>query len=252
MKGVLLAGGKGTRLLPATRITNKHLLNILNVPMITYPLETLKYLGITDIMIISGGDHIGGFTEFLGDGSEFGVKLTYCVQKNAGGIGQALGLAKDFVGNKAVAVLLADNIFENETLPKSLPTGVGKTSAMLFFSQQKDNSRFGVPVFSGGASNPLRNTLISIEEKPAKPKSDLAVTGLYIYPPNVFRIIKELKPSKRGEIEITDVNNWYIKRRKCAYSWFTGFWSDCGIPESLFEAIGWVHDKSTGFEVLDK
>lgn len=243
MKGLILAGGKGTRLLPATRVVNKHMVFILNKPMILYPLETLRHFGITDIMIVSGGGHIGGIAEFLGDGSEFGVNLTYRVQKDAGGIGQALGLAKDFVGKDPVMVILGDNVFENGALHKGIPKGVGKTAAMFFFSQQKDNSRFGVPVFSGGSPNPLRNTLISIEEKPAKPKSDLAVTGLYVYPPNVFHIIKNLKPSKRGELEVTDINNWYIKRKRCAYSWFKGFWSDAGTPESLFEVMEWVHDK---------
>lgn len=241
MKGLILAGGKGTRLLPATRVVNKHMVFILNKPMIMYPLETLKSFGITDIMIVSGGGHIGGIAEFLGDGSEWGVNLTYRVQKDAGGIGQALGLAKDFVGKSPVMVILGDNIFENEVLSKSIPRGIGTKGAMFFFSTQKDNSRFGVPVFSGGQPNPNRQTLIAIEEKPAKPKSELAVTGLYIYPPNVFDIISTLKPSKRGEIEVTDINNWYIKRKRCAYSWFQGFWSDAGTPQSLREVINWAY-----------
>lgn len=244
MKGLILAGGKGTRLLPATRVVNKHMVFILNKPMILYPLETLKSFGITDIMIVSGGGHIGGIAEFLGDGSEWGVNLTYRVQKDAGGIGQALGLAKDFVGKSPIMVILGDNIFENETFSKNIPKGVGKTNAMFFFSNQKDNSRFGVPVFSGKGPNPLRHTLITIEEKPVKPKSDLAVTGLYIYPPNVFDIVEKLKPSKRGEIEITDVNNWYIKRKKCTYLWFQGFWSDCGMPDSLFTTTKWVYENN--------
>ena len=242
MRGLILAGGKGTRLLPATRVVNKHMVFILNKPMILYPLNTLKHFGITDIMIVSGGGHIGGIAEFLGDGSEWGVNLTYRVQKDAGGIGQALGLAEDFAGKDPVMVVLGDNIFENKAFSRTLPKGVGKTGAMFFFSSQKNNSRFGVPVFSGGKPNPLRQTLIAIEEKPVKPKSDLAVTGLYIYPPNVFRIIKGLKPSKRGEIEVSDINNWYIKRKKCSYSWFQGFWSDAGMPESLFGVMEWVHD----------
>lgn len=243
MKGLILAGGRGTRLLPATRTLNKHLIPILNIPMIMFPLETLKSFEITDIMIISGGDHIGGIAEFLGDGSEFSVNLTYRVQKSAGGIGEAIGLAQGFVGKDPVMVILGDNIFENETLVKVLPKGVGKHGAMFFFSKQKDNSRFGVPVFKGGRPNPHEPNLIGIEEKPKNPKSDLAVTGLYIYPPNVFDIIKGLKPSKRGEIEVTDINNWYIKKRKCAYSWFPGFWSDAGTVESLKEVINWTYNK---------
>lgn len=247
MKGVLLAGGRGTRLLPATKVVNKHLLSILNVPMITYPLETLKSFEVTDIMVVTGGSHIGGIAEYLGDGSEFGVSLTYRVQKEAGGIGQALGLAKDFVGENAVMVILGDNIFDNEVLTrnnnKELPKGVGKQGAMFFFSEQKDNTRFGVPVFKGGRISPYEPNLVAIEEKPENPKSNLAVTGLYIYPPNVFDIIKKLKPSARGEIEITDVNNWYVKRKKCAYAWFRGFWSDAGTVDSLKEVIDWAYER---------
>ena len=244
MKGLLLAGGKGTRLLPATKVVNKHMIPILNMPMIVYPLETLRAFGVKDIMVVSGGDHLGGIAEFLGDGSEFGVKLTYRVQKDAGGIGQAIGLAKDFVGKDPVMVILGDNVFDNKALIKELPKGVGSKGAMFFFSEQKDNTRFGVPVFSGTQINPLRNTLLRIEEKPQKPKSPLAVTGLYIYPPNVFEIIRTLKPSKRGEIEVTDINNWYIKKRKCAYAWFKGFWSDAGTPGSLKEVTDWVYGQN--------
>lgn len=245
MKGLILAGGKGTRLLPVTRLVNKHMVPILNTPMIVYPLETLKHLGIKDIMIVSGGEHIGGIAEFLGDGSEFGVNLTYRVQKDAGGIAQALGLAKNFVGKDAVTVILGDNIFENKSIQKNLPKGVGKDGAMFFFSKVKDPSRFGVAVFKGGTPNPFNQNLIAIEEKPLKPKSDLAVTGLYIYPPNVFEIIKTLKPSKRGELEISDVNNWYINKKKCAYQWFPGYWSDAGTVESLKEVINWAYERRT-------
>lgn len=247
MKGLILAGGKGTRLLPATKVVNKHMIPILNKPMITYPLETLKSFGINDIMIVSGGDHIGGIAEFLGDGSDYGIALTYRVQKEAGGIAQALGLAKDFVGKDAVMVILGDNVFDNKSLHQyphtELPKGVGVKGAMFFFSKQPDNFRFGVPVFKGGQPAAFDQNLIAIEEKPKKPKSDLAVTGLYIYPPNVFEVIKTLKPSKRGELEITDVNNWYIKRKRCAYAWLAGFWSDAGTPESLKEVIDWAYGK---------
>lgn len=235
MKGLILAGGKGTRLLPATKVVNKHMVPILNKPMIMYPLETLKSLGIKDIMVISGGGHIGGIAEFLGDGSDLGVNLTYRVQKEAGGIAQALGLAKDFVGKDSVTVILGDNIFDNSYLPKKFPKGVGKDRALFFFSQPVDNSRFGVPVFDS------KNALFAIEEKPKKPKSEFAVTGLYVYPPNVFKIVPTLKPSKRGEIEITDVNNWYIGKKKCAYHWTEGFWSDAGTPESLKDVTDWAY-----------
>lgn len=233
-------------MLPATKVVNKHMIPILNKPMITYPMETLKSFGITDIMIVSGGGHIGGIADFLGDGSEFGVSLTYRVQKEAGGIAQALGLAKDFVGKDSVMVILGDNIFDNSKLRSypntELPKGVGEKGAMFFFSKQPDNFRFGVPVFKGGDAS-FNGKLLAIEEKPKKPKSELAVTGLYIYPSNVFNIIKTLKPSKRGELEITDVNNWYIKKGKCAYAWLSGFWSDAGTPESLKEVIDWAYER---------
>jgi glucose-1-phosphate thymidylyltransferase len=235
MKGIILAGGTGTRLQPATKVINKHMIPILNKPMIMYPIETLKHLGVTDILIVSGGGHIGGIADFLGDGSAFGINFTYKVQKEAGGIGQALGLAKDFVGNNPVAVILGDNVFENNNLIKVLP-GAGKKGAQFFFSVQQMNYRFGVPVLDG-------KVIKKIEEKPTSPKSNLAVTGLYIYPPNVFAIIPSLKPSKRGEIEITDVNNWYIKQGKYAYSILTEFWSDAGTPESLKDVTDWAYKK---------
>ncbi len=235
MKGLILAGGKGTRLQPVTYVVNKHMVPIINRPMILYPLETLKHLGATDIMVVSGGGHIGGIAEFLGDGSEYGVTLTYRVQKSAGGIAQALALAKDFVGNDSVAVVLGDNIFENAKLPYATKNA-GTDEAFLYFAKAKDPSRFGVPVFSD-----KDGTVTKIEEKPKKPKSQYAVTGLYIYPPNVFDVVSTLKPSARGELEITDVNNWYIKAGKCDYALFKGFWSDAGTRESLKQVIDWAY-----------
>ncbi|OGG72686.1 spore coat protein [Candidatus Kaiserbacteria bacterium RIFCSPLOWO2_01_FULL_53_17] len=234
MKGLILAGGKGTRLQPVTYVVNKHMVPILNRPMILYPLETLKHLGATDIMIVSGGGHIGGIAEFLGDGSEYGVSLTYRVQKSAGGIAQALGLARDFVDGDSVAVVLGDNIFENAKLPK-LSKRAGTDTAFLYFAHTKDPGRFGVPVFKSSGA------VAKIEEKPKKPKSHYAVTGLYIYPPNVFNIVSTLKPSARGELEITDVNNWYIKKGRCGHALFKGFWSDAGTRESLKQVIDWAY-----------
>ena len=235
MKGLILAGGKGPRLQPVTYVVNKHMVPILNRPMILYPLETLKHLGATDIMVISGGGHIGGIAEFLGDGSEYGVQLTYRVQKSAGGIAQALGLAKDFVGVDSVAVVLGDNIFENAKLPKP-PKNAGKDEAFLYFARPKDPSRFGVPVLKGS-----NGRVVKIEEKPKRPKSPYAVTGLYIYPSNVFNVVANLKPSARGELEITDVNNWYIKKGRCGHAVFKGFWSDAGTRESLKQVIDWAY-----------
>lgn len=238
MKGLILAGGKGTRLQPATLTMNKHMVPILNKPMILYPLETLKYAGITDIMIVTGGNHIGAIAEFLGDGSAFGIQLTYRIQKEAGGIAQALGLAKDFVGKDPIAVILGDNIFENEKLPRTLAPEVGREQAMLFLAETKHPSRFAVPTFDG-------EVMVATEEKPKEPKSNYAVTGLYIYPPSVFEVIQTLTPSARGELEITDVNNWYITRGICGHHLFKGFWSDAGTRDSLKEVVDWVHARGT-------
>ena len=244
MKGIILAGGNGTRLQPLTFIQNKHLLPIYDKPMILYPLETLKSLGIKDILIVSGGEYIGGFTEFLGDGSKFGVNLTYRVQEKAGGIAEALGLAKDFSNNEEIAVILGDNIFDNlfimhfnDFINKNV---ISKEVAMLFFSEQDEPSRFGVPVFKNGN----KEDLVLIEEKPKKPQSNYAVTGLYIYPPSVFDIIPTLKPSNRGELEISDVNNWYIKNKKAAYGFLSSFWSDSGTFDSLLECANWAQQQN--------
>jgi len=236
MKGLILAGGKGTRLRPATLTMNKHMVPILNKPMILYPLDTLKYAGITDIMIVTGGEHIGSIAEFLGDGSAYGANLTYRVQKDAGGIAQALGLAKDFVGSDSVTVILGDNIYENKQLPPTLPPGVGIDRALFFLAEVKDPERFGVPTIQDGV-------ITHITEKPAQPQSNYAVTGLYVYPPNVFEIIPTLIPSARGELELSDVNNWYVKNNKCAHHILTGFWSDAGTRDSLKEVIDWVYMK---------
>ena len=234
MKGLILAGGKGTRLRPATLAMNKHIVPLLNKPMILYPLHTLKYAGVTNIMIVTSGEHIGSIAEFLGDGSSYNVSLTYRVQKDAGGIAQALGLAKDFVGDDSVTVILGDNIYENEQLPQTLPVGVGVDRAMFFLSEVPDPERFGVPTIEN-------NVITHITEKPTKPESHYAVTGLYIYPPNVFDIIPTLTPSARGELELSDVNNWYVQNKKCSHHILKGFWSDAGTRDSLKEVIDLVH-----------
>lgn len=238
-RGIILAGGKGTRLLPATRITNKHLIPILETPMILYPLATLKVMGITDIMIVSGGNHIGDFADFLGDGSDYGVHLTYRVQKEAGGIAQALGLAADFARGENVAVILGDNIFDNVVLAERFvwDRPFSLSNAHLFVKEVENPQRFGVLALDN------RGGFI-IEEKPKNPKTNRAVTGLYIYPPEVFDIVPTLVPSGRGELEITDVNNYFIEMKKCMAHEFPGFWSDAGTPDSLFEVIKWVKSKS--------
>lgn len=224
MRGVILAGGEGTRLLPLTQLLNKHLLPIFNKPMILYPLETLKGLGISEILIVSGGENIGGFADFLGDGSDFGVHLTYRVQKAAGGIAQALGLAESFVDGQ-FAVILGDNIFGSPIRP---PKSCG-----IVLKEVPDPSRFGV--YCDGI----------IEEKPKVPRGTMAVTGLYFYTPEIFRFIQDLKPSDRGELEITDVNNWCLEHLPTEIITYKGFWSDAGTFESLLTTAQWARSTLT-------
>lgn len=237
MRGVILAGGKGTRLLPATKVTNKHLIPIINQPMVLYPLRTLINFGIKDILLVSGGDHIGDFAEFLGDGSAFDVNLTYKVQREAGGIAQALALAEDFVtkdlspSNPQFAVVLGDNILGNITRP---PLHDGAT---LFLKKVPDPQRFGVALFHKGK-------LAGVMEKPKHPPSNSIVIGIYLYPRDVFDIIKMLKPSKRGELEIAEINDRYIKQGRCIARKLSGFWSDAGTPTSLAQTTRWALTKS--------
>lgn len=226
MKGIILAGGTGSRLFPLTKVTNKHLLPVYDKPMIYYPLQTLITAGIRDILIVSGPGHAGDFLNLLGSGRDFGVRFTYEIQDEAGGIAQALGLAEKFAGNDSVTVLLGDNIFEDDFSPTIRSFSGG---AKIFLKEIDNNKRFGVPILS-------EKQVIGIEEKPAVPKSKYAVTGLYVYDPHVFEIIKTLKPSTRGELEITDVNNAYIQRNTMTYEIVQGFWSDAGTFESLFSA----------------
>jgi len=226
MKGIILAGGTGSRLYPLTKVTNKHLLPVYDKPMIYYPLQTLVAAGIKDIMIVSGRGHVGHFLELLGSGKEFGVRLTYEIQEGAGGIAEALGLAESWAGTDNVAVILGDNIFQDD-IRKDVESFEG--GAKIFLKEVTDAHRFGVAEVKG-------NRVLGIEEKPKKPKSNLAVTGLYLYDAGVFEVIKTLKPSGRGELEITDVNNAYIRRGAMEFSVLKGFWSDAGTFESLFKA----------------
>uniref|UniRef100_A0A6M3M0I3 glucose-1-phosphate thymidylyltransferase n=1 Tax=viral metagenome TaxID=1070528 RepID=A0A6M3M0I3_9ZZZZ len=233
MKGIILAGGKGTRLRPATYAYNKHLVSILNKPMILYPIETMKHFGVKDILIVTGGNHIGGIAGFLGDGSDYGMKFTYKVQKEAGGIAEALGLAEEFIGDDTMLVCLGDNVFDNESIPS---IELDKDNATIFLKEVEGNKRFGVPTIEG-------EKITEIIEKPDNPKSKYAVTGLYYYPPDVFDVIKTLEPSGRGELEITDVNNYYVKNNKCKYAIVEGYWGDAGTPESLHKASIWAYGK---------
>ena len=235
MKGVILAGGKGTRLQPATFAMNKHMVPILNRPMILYPLETLKTLGCTDILIVSGGNHLGAFADFLGDGSAYQVSLTYRVQKEAGGIAEALGLARDFAAGERVAVILGDNVFDNAQFEKMSGDGCA-----LYVKKMPHPGRFGV------LRKGRDGTSKTIIEKPSDAEpGELAVTGLYIYPAEVFNIIPTLVPSGRGELEITDVNNHFLTHtaQTTVTNELTGFWSDAGTPESLAEVTAWAASK---------
>jgi len=236
MKGIILAGGTGSRLYPLTKITNKHLLPVYDKPMIYYPLQTLVDAGLEDIMIISGRGHAGHFLELLGSGVELGVHLTYEIQEEAGGIAQALGLAEDFADNEPVTVILGDNVFQ-DNVRKTVESF--EAGAMIFLKEVPDANRFGVAEIRG-------NRIISIEEKPYVPKSNFAVTGLYIYDPGVFDIIRTLKPSGRGELEITDVNNEFIRIGEMNFSELSGFWSDAGTFESLFRASELVRNMKLG------
>lgn len=237
MKGIILAGGGGTRLKPLTGIMNKHLLPVYNKPMILFPLETLKAFGIKDIMIVSGGDHIGWFTDFLGDGSKYNVNLTYRVQRRAGGIAEALGLAKDFVGDEYSVVILGDNIFDNHQITQLIPEfDLDPTKACVFLKDVPDPQRFGVPVFD--EYDPEK--IIKIDEKPTSPGSTYAVTGLYCYPPEVFDVVPNLVPSARGELEITDVNNYFVDKGLMNCVKLKNFWSDAGTFDSLLSAANWV------------
>jgi len=237
MKGIILAGGKGTRLFPCTRIINKHLLPVYNQPMIYYPLKSLINAGVKDILIVSGEGHAGGFLELLKDGREFGANISYSVQTEAGGIAQALGLAEDFADKEKIAVILGDNIFEDDLSLYVKSFEDQKEGARLFLKEVVDANRFGVAEVQG-------DKIIGIEEKPKEPKSNLAVTGLYMYDSQVFDIIKTLNPSNRGELEITDVNNLYIKNDILEYDILKGFWSDAGTFESLFTTSGFIRNKN--------
>ena len=224
MKGVLLAGGTGSRLYPLTKVTNKHLLPVYNKPMIYYPLQTLIHAGINDILIVSGAEHCGQIISLLGDGSDFNVQLTYKVQTKAGGIAQALSLAETFVGDDSVAVILGDNIYSKKINIKNFDKG-----CILFLKEVDDPDRFGVAEFKDGK-------LISLEEKPKNPKSNFAVTGFYVYDKTVFSYIKQLKSSKRNELEITEVNEIYVKNQKCNWQIISGDWTDAGTVEGLHRA----------------
>lgn len=235
MKGVLLAGGLGTRLRPITNVTNKHLLPVFDKPMVVYPLQMLKDAGVTDIMLITGPENAGDFMKLLGSGKDFGVKLTYRLQDEAGGIAQALGMAEDFVGNDKCMAVLGDNIL-SECFKDDIEKFEKCGTAKIFLKEVPNPGRFGVALVKD-------NRIVEIEEKPAQPKSNLAVIGVYMYGPEVFKVIKTLKPSARGELEITGVNNFFIEKGVMEYRVIEGFWSDAGTFPSLYRASKYMAEK---------
>jgi len=233
VKGVILAGGLGTRLHPLTRVTNKHLLPVYDKPMIYYPIEALIDAGVTDILIVTGGSNSGDFLKLLRNGKEFGLKhLNYTYQEGEGGIADALSLAEYFADGEPICVVLGDNIFENGIRPAI--EGYPGTGARVLLAEVDDPERFGVAVIDG-------DHIARIEEKPAHPKSNFAVTGVYVYDSKVFEIIKGLEQSERGELEITDVNNRYIAWGALTYGKVEGWWTDAGTFESLQRASTLVH-----------
>tara|TARA_Y100000310_G_scaffold329947_1_gene400691 strand:+ start:15694 stop:17532 length:1839 start_codon:yes stop_codon:yes gene_type:complete len=245
MKGVILAGGTGSRLLPCTKVTNKHLLPVYNKPMIYYPLFTLLNAGIKEIMIISGPGHAGHFVNLLGSGKEFGAKLSYEVQDEAGGIAQALGLAEDFADDESIIMILGDNIFEEDIREyvEEFKQIQSEKGARIFLKEVdiRGAKRFGIALIE-------RDKVYNVEEKPENPKSNLAMTGLYMFDSNVFNTIKTLKPSGRGELEITDAIRDYVKKGECYYNKIKGFWSDAGTFESLNRSSNLIRQKDSDSE----
>jgi glucose-1-phosphate thymidylyltransferase len=230
MKGVVLAGGTGSRLNPLTRVTNKHLLPIYDKPMVYYPIQTLVNAGIEEILLVTGGKNAGDFLRLLGNGREFGLKhINYTYQEGEGGIAEALGLAEFFAAGEPICVILGDNIIENNICGAVENFKKQKDGAKILLKKVEDAQRFGVAEIKG-------ERVLGIEEKPKNPKSEFAVVGIYLYDATVFQKIRRLKPSGRGELEITDVNNFYIEENKLTYEILEGWWTDAGQFESLLRA----------------
>jgi glucose-1-phosphate thymidylyltransferase len=234
MKGVVLAGGLGTRLYPLTRVTNKHLLPVYDRPMIYYPLQTLVNARVTDIMLVTGGNNAGDFLRLLGNGRDFGLKhINYTYQEGEAGIADALRLAEYFAEDQKICVILGDNIIENNIVAACQEFRAQERGAHILLKEVPDPGRFGVPVFDG-------KKILRIEEKPRQPKSQYAVTGIYMYDSTAFDRIRKLKPSGRGEFEITDLNNMYLEEGTLTYSILEGWWTDAGTFDSLRRATNLV------------
>lgn len=246
MKGIVLAGGLGSRLNPLTKVTNKHLLPVYDKPMIYYPIQTLVNAGITDILVVTGGKNAGDFLRLLGNGKDFGLKhVNYTYQEGEGGIAQALGLAEFFADGEPICVILGDNIIEGNVSRAADAFRKQAKGAKIILKQVTDADRFGVAEVKG-------DRIIGIEEKPKRPKSDLAVIGIYFYDGSVFEKIRRLKPSGRGELEITDVNNFYIEEGTLTYDKLEGWWTDAGTFESLLRANHLVAETGANKMSLDR
>lgn len=234
MKGIILAGGTGSRLFPLTKVTNKHLLPVGRKPMILHPVERLVEAGVKEILIVTGVEHMGDVVTLLGSGKDYNCQFTYRVQDEAGGIAQALGLAREFCRDSKFVVILGDNIFTESLAPMANRFREQAKGAKILLKEVSDPTRFGVPELEG-------DKIVSIEEKPKNPKSNYAVTGIYFYDSRAFDIIQALKPSARGELEITDVNNAYINEGTMTYDHLEGEWTDAGTFESLMYANKVAH-----------
>ncbi|MFO0807331.1 MAG: sugar phosphate nucleotidyltransferase [Gemmataceae bacterium] len=239
-RGIILAGGKGTRMGELTKVTNKHLLPVGPYPMVYHPLKKMTGAGLKEILLVSGTEHMGDFVELLGSGKDHNCRLTYRVQDEAGGIAQALGLAELFCTDARCVVILGDNIFQDSLRPMLDDASRHPDYAWVAIKRVPDPGRYGVAELSG-------DKVVGIEEKPSNPKSDFAVAGLYVYPADVFEVIRTLKPSRRGELEITDVNNYYLKAGRLGYSKMAGYWTDAGTLDSLDHANQLVRDNPPVF-----
>ena len=240
-RGVILAGGKGTRLGELTKVTNKHLLPVGPYPMVYHPLKKMVGAGLRDVLLVSGTEHMGDFVELLGSGRQHNCNLTYRVQDEAGGIAQALGLAALYCHGVRSVVILGDNIFLDPLGPMLAEADAHPDYAWVALKRVPDPGRYGVAELVG-------QKIVGIEEKPAKPKSDFAVAGIYVYPPDVFEVIKAIKPSRRGELEITDVNQHYLKQGRLGSTVLNGYWTDAGTLESLAHANELVNETAPHFE----
>jgi glucose-1-phosphate thymidylyltransferase len=239
-RGIILAGGKGTRLGELTKVTNKHLLPVGPYPMVYHPLKKLAGAGIRDVLLVSGTEHMGDFVELLGSGRAHGCTLTYRVQDEAGGIAQALGLAELFCGPERCVVILGDNIFHDPLGPLLAAAARHPDHAWVALKRVPDPGRYGVAELRDGR-------VVAIEEKPERPKSDCAVAGIYVYPAEVFAVVRALRPSRRGELEITDVNRHFLEKGRLGYSFLDGYWTDAGTLDSLVLANRLVYESPPQF-----